>query len=91
MRQFLEWNVHNSALFWLKQFIQVGQTIYTQYGLISNGPIYKQDLQDSGFFKQWLVKFSKLSNNLSFIVGIFFVEPFVYFRFVFYWTIVTRP
>ena len=36
---------------------------YTQYVLISKGPISKTS-QISGFFKQWLVKFSKLSNNL---------------------------
>ena len=38
-------------------------TDYTQYVLISKGPISKTS-QISGFFKQWLVKFSKLSNNL---------------------------
>ena len=37
--------------------------VYTQYVLISKGPISKTS-QISGFFKQWLVKFSKLSNNL---------------------------
>ena len=36
---------------------------YTQYVLISKGPISKTS-QISGFSKQWLVKFSKLSNNL---------------------------
>ena len=36
---------------------------YTQYLLISKGPISKTS-QISGFFKQSLVKFSKLSNNL---------------------------
>ena len=36
---------------------------YTQYVFISKGPISKTS-QISGFFKQWLVKFSKLSNNL---------------------------
>ena len=39
------------------------QGYYTQYVLISKGPISKTS-QISGFFKQWLVKFSKLSNNL---------------------------
>ena len=36
---------------------------YTQYVLISKGPISKTS-QISGFSKQWLVKFSLLSNNL---------------------------
>ena len=38
-------------------------TNYTQYVLISKGPISKTG-QISGFFKQWLMKFSKLSKNL---------------------------
>ena len=42
---------------------------YTQYVLISKGPISKTS-QISGFSKQWLVKFSKLSNNL-FLLQIF--------------------
>ena len=46
--------VYKKSIFW---------TTYTQYVLISKGPISKTS-QISGFFKQWLVKFSKLSNNL---------------------------
>ena len=42
---------------------QATKKCYTQYVLISKGPISKTS-QISGFFKQWLVKFSKLSNNL---------------------------
>ena len=49
---------------------------YTQYVLISKGPISKTS-QISGFFKQWLVKFSKLSNNL-FCSG-FLSNPLVIF------------
>ena len=45
--------------FWAAQVLGC----YTQYVLISKGPISKTS-QISGFFKQWLVKFSKLSNNL---------------------------
>ena len=39
------------------------QSDYTQYVFISKGPISKTG-QISRFFKQWLVKFSKLSKNL---------------------------
>ena len=47
----------------LNHFRKVDNRLYTQYVLISKGPISKTS-QISGFFKQWLVKFSKLSNNL---------------------------
>ena len=49
---------------------------YTQYVLISKGPISKTS-QISGFSKQWLVKFSKLSNNL--FCSIFLSNPLVNF------------
>ena len=53
-------------VFWsnyLLTYLLTRGQVYTQYGLISKGPISKTS-QISGFFKQWLVKFSKLSNNL---------------------------
>ena len=64
----LRFNLNNSMILYALTETQkpshVGKgTQYTQYVLISKGPISKTG-QISRFFKQWLVKFSKLSKNL---------------------------